>query len=65
MSYESVERELEAMHEFIEATHDPDYAWIDIYEDEKRKLERENYEQELAEQMRDEELRIAIWTMKR
>jgi hypothetical protein len=25
------ERELEAMNEFIEKKHDPDYGWIDIW----------------------------------
>ena len=35
MSYESVERELEAMHEFIEDTFDPDYGWVTEWEDEQ------------------------------
>ena len=29
------ERELEAMHEFIEDTHDPDYGWVTEWEDEQ------------------------------
>jgi len=36
MSYESVERELEAMHEFIEDTYDPDHAWVDAWEQDNK-----------------------------
>lgn len=64
MSYETVGRELEAMHEFIEDTYDPDMGWLDVWEDEKRQLQEENREQELAQEILDDEMRIAIWTIK-
>lgn len=49
MGYESVERELEAMHEFIEATHDPDYAFIDQWEEENKKYLLDKWIQETEE----------------
>lgn len=35
MNYKIPERELEAMHEFIEDTFDPDYGWVTEWEDEQ------------------------------
>ena len=49
MSYESVERELEAMQEFIEATHDPDYAFMDQWEEENKKYLLDKWIQETEE----------------
>lgn len=64
MGYETVGRELEAMSDFIEDTHDPDYGWLDIWQDEAAALEYENRKQELAQEILDDEMRIAIWTIK-
>jgi hypothetical protein len=64
MSYETVGRELEAMDELMEDTHDPDYGWLDIWQDEAAALEYENREQELAQEILDDEIRMAIWTIK-
>jgi hypothetical protein len=58
MSYESTERELEAMNEFIEATFDPDYAW----QDEAAAIAYENRDQELLDDLLMEEVRV--WTIK-
>jgi hypothetical protein len=58
MSYESTERELEAMHEFIEATFDPDYGW----QDEAAAIAYENRDQELLDDLLMEEVRV--WTLK-
>jgi hypothetical protein len=58
MSYESTERELEAMNEFIEATFDPDYGW----HDEAAAIAYENREQELLDDLLMEEVRV--WTIK-
>jgi hypothetical protein len=62
MSYESAERELEAMDEFIESTYDPDYGWIDVWNDEATAIAYENREQELLDDLLTEEVRI--WTSK-
>lgn len=64
MGYETVERELESMNDFIEYNYDPDYGWMDIWEDEKRQLQEDCREQELAQEILDDEMRIAIWTIK-
>jgi hypothetical protein len=58
MSYESTERELEAMNEFIEATFDPDYGW----QDEAAAIAYENRDQELLDDLLMEEVRV--WTIK-
>ena len=58
MGYESTERELEAMNEFIEATFDPDYGW----QDEADAIAYENREQELLDDLLMEEVRV--WTIK-
>jgi len=58
MGYESVDRELEAMHEFIEATFDPDYGW----QDEAAAIAYENRDQEYMEDILTEEMKI--WTLK-
>jgi hypothetical protein len=58
MGYESTERELEAMHEFIEATFDPDYGW----QDEADAIAYENRDQELLDDLLMEEVRV--WTIK-
>jgi hypothetical protein len=52
------ERELEAMHEFIEATFDPDYGW----QDEAAAIAYENRDQELLDDLLMEEVRV--WTIK-
>jgi hypothetical protein len=58
MGYESADRELEAMHEFIEATFDPDYGW----HDEAAAIAYENRDQEYMEDILTEEMKI--WTIK-
>jgi hypothetical protein len=62
MSYESAERELEVMDEFIESTYDPDYGWIDVWNDEAAAIAYENREQELLDDLLTEEVRV--WTSK-
>lgn len=49
MSYETTERELEAMYEFIEDTYDPDQAWIDQWEEENKKYLLDKWIQETEE----------------
>jgi hypothetical protein len=49
MSYENTERELEAMHEFIEDNYDPDYGWIDQWDQENSKYLLDQWIQETEE----------------
>jgi ABC-type ATPase with predicted acetyltransferase domain len=62
MGYESADRELESMNEFIEDNYDPDYGWIDVWHDEAAAIAYENRDQEFMEDILTEEMRI--WTLK-
>ena len=62
MSYESADRELESMNDFIEKKHDPDYGWIDVWDDEANAIARELQDQYKAEDILTEEMKI--WTIK-
>ncbi len=57
-----IERELEGMHEFIEDNYDPDYGWIDIWDDEANAIARELQDQYEAEDILTQEMKI--WTIK-
>ena len=49
MGYETIGRELESMSELMEDTHDPDYGWIDQWEEENNKYLLDQWIQETEE----------------